>query len=162
MKQEEKRGFVWIDWLIICALLIGGALVAVRVRHSVRSATATQPILYTLAFSAGSELAWETWEMRIPVGAAVTTANGTALLGEVVSLEQRPIKTALVRDGRVVFTEMPDRVQLVVTVRANAVAHAGDGLRVGDIRIAADGVGDFRLGGYLTEGSRILSVRREA
>ena len=65
------------------------------------------------------------------------------------------------RDGRVVFTEVPDRVQLVVTVKANAVVRDGDGLRVGDIRIAADGMGDFRIGGYLAEGARVLSVQKE-
>lgn len=158
MKQEEKRRFVWVDWLILLALLLGGVAVAWRVRHSVRAAEATQPIVYTLIFSADAELSWES---LVTVGATVTTANGTATLGEIASVEERPLRTPLVRDGRVVFTEVPDRVQLVVTVKANAVVRDGDGLRVGDIRIAADGMGDFRIGGYLAEGARVLSVQKE-
>lgn len=158
MKQEEKRRFVWVDWLILFALLLGGVAVALRVRHSVRSAEATQPIVYTLAFSADAELSWES---LVTVGATVTTANGTATLGEIAAVEERPLRTPLVRDGRVVFVEIPDRMQLVVTVKANAVVREGDGLRVGDIRIAADGVGDFRIGSYLAEGARVLSVQKE-
>ncbi len=158
MKREETRRFVWVDWLILFALLLGGVAVALRVRHSLRSAEATQPIVYTLAFSADAELSWES---LVTVGATVTTANGTATLGEIAAVEERTLRTPLVRDGRVVFVEIPDRMQLVVTVKANAVVREGDGLRVGDIRIAADGVGDFRIGSYLAEGARVLSVQKE-
>ena len=158
MKQKEQRRFVWVDWLILLALLLGGVAVAWRIRHSVRTAEATQPIVYTLAFSAESELPWES---LMTVGATLTTAHGTATLGEIASVEERPLQAPLVRDGRVVFAKIPDRVQLVVTVKANAVVRDGDGIRVGDIRIAADGVGDFRIGSYLAEGARVLSVQKE-
>ena len=158
MKNERSRGFVWVDWLILAVLLLGGGAIAWRVHRSVRSAQAMQPIAYTLAFSADSELSWKT---LLPIGATVTTANGTATLGTVAAVEERPLRTPLVRDGRVTLVEMPDRVLLVVSVRADATAREGDGLRVGDIRIAANGVGDFRIGGYLAEGARVLSVQKE-
>lgn len=158
MNGEKKRGFVWVDWLILFAVLLGGGVAAWRVRHSVRAAKPSQAIVYRLAFSADGDLEWDRF---MSDGATVASANGTAVLGEIAGVEKRPLRTAVVRDGRVVFVEVPDRVQLVVTVRAAAVAREGDGLRVGDIRIAADGVGDFRVGGYLAEGARILSVQRE-
>ena len=158
MKYGKVRGFVWVDWLIVVALLLGGGAVAWRIRHSMRSSEATQPIVYTLEFTVDADFSWEP---ILPIGGAVTSANGTARLGEIVSVEKRPMRTAVVRDGRIFFAELPDRTRLLVTVRADAVAREGDGLRVGDIRIAADGLGDFRVGGYLAEGARVLSVQKE-
>ena len=79
MKNEKRRGLVWVDWLLLFALLLGGGVIALRVRHGVRSAEASEHIVYRLTFSADKDLAWES---LLPIGGAVTSANGTALLGE--------------------------------------------------------------------------------
>ena len=155
-RKERRRGFVWIDWVILVALLLGGALVGYRIRASRAAATPSQPIVYTLLISTEER----DFEDLIPIGASVTSANGTARLGKVLAISTRPSRAATVRDGRVVFVALPDRVELLVTVRADAVVREGDGLRVGDIRIAVGSAGDFRLGGYLAEGAQILSVRK--
>lgn len=150
------------DWLILLAVIGVGLFFTLRVRAERQRVELTQTVRYTvLAEGVPTDVADANggWEELIARGASVTTATGTAQLGRVERVRVSPSLSATVRDGRVTLVEAPDRVDVYVTVRAEATVREGDGLRVGDIRIAAGSTGDFRLGAYLAGGARIVSVK---
>jgi len=162
---KKTRRFVWIDWvllLLFAAALLFGMRFLMRRRDA---ANETAEILYTVCLYGYDAALSETgeWNSLIPNGAVVTNAMGTAEMGRVTEVTVRPHRTAAVRDGEVVMVEVPNRVDLLVSVRASAIENEGDGFRVKDIRIAAGGTGDFRIGDLFAEGAKIVSVqRREA
>lgn len=161
-EKRAKRRFLWVDWLILAAalaVLAGGVL---WVRTEKIAARATVPIVYTLMISGESADFGEGeggWERLIPVGAAVFSSNGVISLGRVSALRVWVHERATVKNGRIVWEEDPERVDLYVTVRADALV--GDGLRVSDVRIAACDVGDYYLGGFYARGAKVVSVTRE-
>lgn len=159
---KKERRFVWIDWLL---LILFAAAILFGARFLMRRRDAAQPtaeILYTVCLYAYDSTLSETgdWNSLIPNGAVVSNAMGTAEMGRVTEVTVRQHRTATVRDGEVVMTEVPNRVDLLISVRATATETAGDGFRVKDIRIAAGGTGDFRIGSLYADGARIVSVQR--
>ena len=161
-EKRPKRRFLWVDWLILAAalaVLVGGIL---WVRARKRAESATVPIAYTLMISGEAAIFGEGdggWERLIPVGAAVSSSNGAIPLGRVSDLRVRPHERAVVKGGKIVWEKDTERVDLYVTVRADALT--GDGLRVSDVRIAANDTGDYYLGGFYAHGARVVSVKRE-
>jgi hypothetical protein len=61
-----------------------------------------------------------------------------------------------VKNGEVVYAEVPNRYDLFVTVEAEGSFRTGDGFRVQDIRIAAGESGSFRVGGYFASGAVVV------
>ena len=162
-KETPTRGWLHpIDWLLL-SVLVGGILLGVYLVGERRSASEpTVEILYTVCLRAvDTEQAGDgDIHSLITNGASVTNETGTIALGSVTNVTVRPHKTAVVRDGEVVMAELPDRVDLFVSVRAWATEKIGDGLRVNDIRIAAGRTGDFRLGSFYAGGAEIVAVER--
>ena len=161
---KKSRRFVWIDWLLVIFL---AAAVFFGVRFLMRRRDAVQPtaeILYTVCLYAYDSSLSETedWDALIPYGAVVTNAMGTAEMGRVTEVTVRQHRILTLRDGEAVMTEVPDRVDLLVSIRAEATENEGDGLRVKDVRSAAGGIGDFRIGYLYAHAARIVSVQRRA
>ena len=162
-ENKSSRRFTWVDWLIFLSVILcaGGGIWYWRWGKA-----ATLPkrsIVYTLSISVSESFLGDTpWESLIPVGATVTNANGTAPMGTVASVEERPSLQAAVRDGGVVFVTLPDRRELLVRVRADATEKLGDGLRVHDIRIAAGLHGDFRVGALWAANAAVIRVETES
>ena len=156
--MKEKRDsyrFGWVDWLIL--LLIAVAVFA-GVYYWVTNRAGEQEsrlITYTLCITVDSSLAWEN---AIAQNAVVMNQNGTMDLGRVVSVQSRPHLQASVFDRKICFVEIPDRLELLVSVQASAVWQAGDGFRIRDIRMAAGKTGDFRIGGLFLANASVISV----
>ena len=162
MREQGKKGrrFSTVDAVIVAlmiAVLVGAVTVFDRNRENRGNDI---EIEYRLLWSdvqiyEGLASPWESWR----AGDAVYNQNGTAVLGAVESVEILAHREPIVRDGRIVLEAVPDRADIVVSVKALAIFRTGDGLRVRDIRIAAGGVGDFQIHSYRLAGAEILSVR---
>lgn len=162
-RTERRPRLVWIDWAL---LLLLGAATLFGVRFLIGRRDAAEPtveILYTLCLSDRDAALAENgeWSALIPYGTTVTNATGTVTMGSVSAVTVRTHRTVAVQDGAVVTVEVPDRVDLLVTVRAGATRRTGDGLRVSDIRIAAGGTGDFRIGEVYADNARVIAVERK-
>ena len=155
--NEKKEGyrFGWVDWLILlivaCAVFLG---VYYWISRSNREED-IQAVTYTLCVPLDGSI---DWERSIPENAAVMDQKGTMELGRVVSVGARPALQAVVSDQALRFVSIPDRIELLVSVRANAAWQRGDGFRVGDIRIAAGKTGDFRIGGLFAANASVISL----
>ena len=164
-KRERYHRMSWIDWLILPALLL---LIFVGWKYWLSRRSASIPNLdmtYTVLVSGVDDRIALTnggWKDLIPVGARITSENGTAELGRVTALEIKPHMVATVSDGRIEFIPSLGFSDLEITVRAKATRRNGDGLRVQDIRIAAGVSGDFRVGGFLASHACIVHVSLEA
>ena len=165
MKRErhvEKRltGADWVILVLTACVAIGGGYWAVE-RYA--SEPTAEPITYTLCISALDPRLLENageWETLIPKNAPVTSSNGAIALGKVVSLRAEGHLSVAVQEEKIVFLPDEQLVDLYVRISADATLREGDGLRVGDVRIAAADTGDFRVGGYLAHGARVVSVER--
>lgn len=163
MRTEKSKGkrMTLLDWAllggVLSALLIGvllflyggGGESGAQVRYTVY----VPEIRTSFLEEAGGV------EMLIPVGAAVRSENGTALLGSVQEVLVNGHVRPVVREGTVVFEEDTTRQDLYITVLGEAREREGDGLRISDIRIAAGESGTFRFGSFYASGGSILSVR---
>lgn len=164
-KKEKKRRFslTWVDWVLlvlgVSVLLLGWRYL--RGRQSVALPTVSVEYLLCLPSVKVEDFDGEV-DGLISKSASVTTANGTASLGRVKRVWSEAHLTPTIKDGAILFVETPGRVDLYVFVEANAVMRQGDGLRVSDIRIAAGGTGDFRIGNFLANGAKVVSVRKGA
>lgn len=157
--EENARRFGWVDWVIL--LLVGGVvfLGVYYWRISRIPAGQMHRITYTLCVSDLDEaLVAEALERVIPPNSVVMNQNGTAELGQVSSVRTRSVLQAVVENQRVEFISVPHRIELLITVEASAAQQAGDGFRVGDIRIAAGKRGDFRIGGLFAANASIIRV----
>ena len=163
-KRERRLRFSAADWLLLVlavAILTGGGLFLYQKR---RAAVPHVEILYTVQVSGVDLRVFESGDLMelIPLGSTVYSENGTAELGRVESREVIPFSEPHATDKGIRWIEVPDRATLVVTVVGTAAERDGDGLRIRDIRIAAGMRGSFRLGGFLGENARILSVERRS
>lgn len=159
---HAQHGLRPIDWLLLAVLAAGILLGVYLIRQRGQAAEPTVEILYTVRLSSVDAAQTENGDFStlIPSGASVTNETGTVSLGKVTEVRVRPHRTAAVRDGKVVMADVPDRVDLFISVRAWATAKTGDGLRVGDIRIAAGRAGDFRIGSFYAGGAEVVAVQR--
>ena len=151
----------WLDWLILLGVLGAVIGLAIRMLGSTQRGEERVRIEYTLCISGvrrEEALLLESSDGPIPIGATVKSANGTVNLGEVRALWSNPTPEVCLRDGELILTARADRADVYLRVAAEATLREGDGLRVGDVRIAAADTGDFRLGGYLARGARVISV----
>lgn len=166
MRDNTRKNTVarplWIDWLILLSI---AALVFLAVNFIFEKRAEAVPNIaleYVICQTEQKQaLADENdgWEALMPVGATVSNENGTAYLGDVSGISIRPSVVPTVQAQSVTFIERRGFVDLYITVRGMATHRAGDGMRIGDIRIAAGTVGDFRIGSYYAARARIVSVR---
>ena len=162
MKTNTDRRFGWVDLII---LLLVAILVFAGVWYwkgrSLRDRE-QQSIRYTLSVPLeDAVLVGEVEKDTTFVGSTVMNQNGTAELGQVLSVRMRPIVQAVVLNGAVEFVSVPNRVELLVEIRALASAKQGDGYRINEIRLAAGKRGDFRIGGLFAAGATVISVETE-
>lgn len=154
---SDRKRLNWVDWAILGALLLGllGAFFALRIVIG-RADGANGEVLYTVLISDVDETLFGA--DAITVGVPVKSANGTVTLGSVTSWRREGHREATVRDGVVTSVTLPDRFDYYVTVIGEGIAKTGDGIRVGDIRIAAGMPVSLRVGGFLAERGEIVWV----
>ncbi len=162
-KDRPKKRLIWVDWLLLAllgAMLFGG----IRFFKGRRvTAEATVPISYTLCLESVPRSLGEangSWDWLLPAGAIVSNANATAQMGRVSDVLVREHRVPTVQESKTVMLSVPDRVDVYVTVKGFATAPVGEGLRMGDIRVAAGERGDFYIGSYYAGGALTVFVER--
>jgi hypothetical protein len=162
MESGAQKRLTLLDWMLLggtfLALLIGiplwlysgGEAEGVQIRYTVCISGVQSSFL---------EEAGEIGEL-IPVGSAVGSERGTALLGAVETVEKRPHIRPVVKEGKVDFEADPHRLDVYITVLGDAKEREGDGFRIGDIRISAGERGSFRFGGFYASDGLVLSAER--
>ena len=162
-KTRSGRHPTLADWILLIAFL---SVCFFGYRYLQGRRKDTHPsveISYTVCvYGAEMSLAEKSggWEVLVPIGSRVTNANGTAELGRVDAVEVLPHPVPTVKNGEVVFINDPTRADLYFTVRGRGIGREGDGIRISDIRIAAGSAGDYRVGGYLASGARVIAVEK--
>lgn len=154
MDKEKKYRVSWVDLVLVLAAIgvaLGGAL-ALKGRSNAPTSVTFE---YTLSCTP------ESFDGVLPSrGERVTNASGTQTLGRVLEAYTAPTLCPAVQDGGVVFVESPDP-RLVVRVRGEGTLNAGEGSRIGDLRVAAGMRGDFRVGDRLLSDAEVTSMRVE-
>ena len=160
-KSRLPRRLNWVDWVILAVLLASVLLAAWWMMGRRQAATPSNAIQYRICVSAVDPKIAEFsggWAALIPIDAPVTSANGAISLGRVVGVWEQAHLEAVVQDGEIMFVPREGVTDLYVEIHADAILREGDGVRVGDVRIAAADTGDFRVGGYLAHGARVVRV----
>ncbi len=163
-ERRERPAPTWVDFLLL--VLVTGAVFFgwLYLRSRRRAADPNVAIAYLLCVP-GVDTTYLGTESEasalIPKGGSVRVANGTASLGRVSEVWIERHAEPKIEKGEMILAEDPQRVDLYIEVRGDAVAKRGDGLRISDVRIAAGGRGDFRVGGFMAEAARVISVRKE-
>ncbi len=164
MRTEEGRvrhGFSAADafWILAVAVVLVLAFIFLLPAKGEKEDTCR--VRYVLrVHGVDSALLAESSEELIRAGATVRTENGTAVLGHVEAVTVSSQKQATVRDGVLIFTEVPDKLVIEVAVSGEGVAREGQGLRISDVRMAAGSVGTFRLGSYYATHASVIFVER--
>ena len=158
-QRKDRHALNLLDWLLLF-LALGGLLVAGwYVWHRRSAAENRMDILCVIRIPAMERSFLQGYgEDLIPGGSILRSENGTETLGYVQSVIIRDHMTTVLRNGEVVWENDPSLADVEVMVRMRATAEAGKGLRVGDLRIAAGGTGNFRFGNYFMAGTEILTV----
>ena len=162
----KEQGFHW-NWLdtllciLLAVLLLGGVLLFRYWRGREEKETGT--VTYTLLLSGVETEFFENGlgEMPFAVGSVVKSHNGTAEMGEVVEISREQHRTFTVSNGRAVWVDATGKYDYYVTVQSEARHSAGDGIRVGDIRVGAGMRFSLRLGEFYTKDAQVISVRWE-
>ena len=162
--QREASAPTWVDLLVLALL---GAMICFGWFYFRARSQAADPnvaIEYLLLVS-GADTTYFGADgdpsVLIPIGCSVKVANGTSSLGTVTAVRSEGHVEPKAEQGEVIFAQNPHRVDLYIEVRGDAVAKKGDGLRIRDVRIAAGGTGDFRIGGFMASAARVISVTKE-
>lgn len=164
-REKEPAGGrrpIWVDWILLFAfavILFFGVRFFLERRQRAEADILTE---YVICISSQSQL-WADenvgWNVLIPYGTSVSSANGTADMGYVTSLEVRTHQVATVRAKKLVFIEHEGYSDLYITVRGLAVRGEGDCLRISDIRVAAGEAGDFLVGSFFAGNATVVSVK---
>ena len=94
--------------------------------------------------------------LSVSEGNTVHGGAGTAYMGEVItSPEVQPHRVVGYADGTAQMKEKPGAVNVIVTVRADAVYTEGEGYRVGDTTVRVGDTLSLRFPGYTGVGSCI-------
>jgi hypothetical protein len=129
--------------------------------YSKHAPTEEEKITCVLRISEVDREMWETeGERLIRVGDSLRCQNGTVVMGTVETVSVIPHRYAAVRGEEPSWEDHPYLVDLEVTVEMRARSKEGDGLRVGDLRIAAGSTGEYRFGNYLAR-AELLEVKIE-
>ena len=157
-EYSRIRRWDWVAIALALLLFFGAAGFYFYVKHSPIEA---ERITCTLLISGVERDAWEGEEMPIRAGDLMRCQNGTVVMGEIEAVTLFPHLYATVLEGTPSWEEHPHLVDVEVTVGMQVRETEGEGLRVGDLRIAAGSMGEYRFGRYLSR-AELVEVRREA
>ena len=157
---NRKSSFfrVW-DWaaIILAMLLFFGA--AGYYFYTKYLPDAQERITCTLLIRGEERAAWEREGEKIYVGDTLRCQNGTVEMGRIETITKKPHLYAAIGEEGASWEEHPYLIDVEVLVSMYVREKAGDGLRVGDLRVAAGSTGEFRFGRYLAR-AEIVEVRR--
>ena len=148
---RESRRFNTLDWVILTVLAAALALFGFLFWRRERSAPPEVPIVCVLRLQATET------PPSISVGDPVRNENGTVRFGEVAAVSAHPYRTFFLRNGAFVYGRVDGLTETEITVRMNAVR--GIDYRVGDIRICAGEVGNYRIGSSFAAGALTVAVK---
>lgn len=156
--MQEKKRFITAFDITVCAIaalfVIGAAYFILRARTQERISA---PLSYTVRIVGVPTNLIDTSSL-ITAGDSVFSENGTLPLGSVEKVETQPHRKAVVQNGVIVLREVPDLIDIDVTVDAIGFYGTGYGWRVSDVRIAAGAQGTFRIGRYYAANATILAI----
>ncbi|MBQ3640115.1 MAG: hypothetical protein II955_06320 [Clostridia bacterium] len=149
--DREVRRFNTLDWVILTVLAAALALFGFLFWYRERSAPPTVPIVCVLRLQASETTP------SIVVGDAVRNENGTVRFGDVVSVSVRPYRAFYLQNGAFVYGAADGLTETEIMVRMNAVR--GVDYRVGDIRVCAGEIGNYRIGSSFAAGVLTVAVK---
>lgn len=158
LEVESKKGFSWVDWLLMALILL--ATLAVVFYFYLRLEAENDRsvrVVYRVLVSNAEEAFGE----QLARGMTVTSENGTATLGEILEAEILPHREVVVKNNKLVMTEVPNRKDLYVLIEGIGEDRANEGIRIQDIRISAGSFYNLRLGAYFAINAQIVSVQTE-
>lgn len=149
--ERETRHFNLLDWLILTILVAAIALFGFFLLHRQQTAKPSVGIECVLRLPASEE------ETVVQIGDVVRNENGTLRFGEVIAVSEQPYKKFYLQNERLVYGTVQDMIEIEITVRMTATR--GDDYRVGDIRVSAGEVGNYRIGSSFVAGVTVVSMR---
>ena len=160
-KGEKTKGLNWLDWSLIVLAVLSVVCGFFLVRWLSGDASGEEgTVVYTVTVSEIDEQLYED-AVLFSVGDHVTSQNGTAILGVIEEIEKRPHRRISVRNGRVVTVEDDGVFDYVVGVRSVGRRQEGDGIRIGDIRIAAGMNLTLRMGDFHAQNGSVTNLQWE-
>ena len=148
--KREARHFNLLDWLILTLLFAALALFGFFLLRRQQTANPSVGIECILRLPASEN------ETVVQIGDAVRNENGTVRFGEVIAVSEQPYKKFYLKNERLVYGTVEGMTETEVTVRMTATR--GIDYRVGDIRVSAGEVGNYRIGNSFVTGVTILSL----
>ena len=156
-KKRTMTAFDWSAFALAVIFFIGAAYLTLRESTPDRAGAG---LSYTVRIRNINTGQFDPATL-IEIGDAVFSENGTLPLGAVREVNVLPHREAVVQDGSAVFTEVPERIDLDVTVSAVGTYSQGLGWRVSEVRIAAGTVCTLRIGDYYAADATVLALRIE-
>ncbi len=161
MTEKKRRIFSVVDWCLLGAILVCGIGIWYAVKQY-RIKNPSVELRYTIRISdVDPGLFTSSETAAFPVGCEVRSQNGTATLGIVTDVRQRPHRRAVISDGKILITEWIGHTDMDVTIQGTGSFSPGDGLRLSDVRIAAGCGGAFRIGDWYIPYAVIIDVQEE-
>lgn len=162
MSGKSRRQRKWGQLADMVSLLLAAVLffsALVYYFYSKRETDERVELTCVFLISDVEQADWERYgDQWFSIGDPIYSSNGTVRLGYLDAVEKRPSLHLTVHEGVPAWESHPFLIDLEVVVKMSATYRTGDGLRTGDLRIAAGEIGDFRFGDFLTD-AQILEVR---
>lgn len=152
--KREVRHFNLLDWLILTILAAALALFGFFLLRRQERANPSVGIACVLRLPASEN------ETSVQIGDIVRNENGTVRFGEVVAVSERPYKKFYLQNEKLVYGTVQGMTETELTVRMTATR--GIDYRVGDIRVSAGEVGNYRIGSSFVTGVAVVSLEEVA
>ena len=155
-----RRRWNWFDLFLAVAFLLAilGAFWIARQGLGRRDAELRQYSYTVLLSGMETSAAEQLLSCVARNGGGIRNENGTRTLGVTSEIRRAPHVEAVVRSGELTFAEIVGREDVRIVILTDATHRRGDGVRVGDIRIAAGDVLNLRIGGFWARGVLVTSV----
>ena len=150
----------WFDLFLASAFLLAvlGAFLVAR-QGMGRGQAEMRRYSYTILLSGMETSAVEKLlDTVAQSGGGVRNENGTRTLGVVSEIRRTPHVEAVVQNRELIFAEIAEREDAWVVISTDATHQKGDGVRVGDIQIAAGDVLNLRIGGFWAKGALVTYI----
>ena len=160
-KDERSKSLNWLDWslLSLAVLSVVCGFFLVRWLSGDASGEAVE-VVYIVTVSEVDVELYENAPLFF-VGEYVTSQNGTAILGEIVETQIVPHRRFVVQNNKTELVEEEGVVDHLVTVRSTGRRREGDGVRIGDIRIAVGMHLTLRIGDFYAQNSMVSAMQWE-